>query len=506
MAKKKGGKGKKKLTPEEKKLKAQKLALKAEETRKKKEAEQLLRLKQLQEREERYTKENLVEIHAQWRKILRVSRTKELREEVTQLAREHDYQVERKNNVLASLFQELEESEAQHRSSFSKHLQVLDGLIDLHYVRTKDMGDDFEERLKILASDFNNEKAEMMRVHDKQKQMLNDMMDTMEAQVKEHEGELRHEYEASREEMRNKNMEEYNVLKISLENAIEDLERRLEHTHQDYLSSTETKTQAFKKMIDKDKVTARLIEQRMRKLMYIHDNISYWRAKIGTNSREWDGINKALRDQKDYVNGHYQGLKKKLLRFRNCEHERLKDISKTSEDISIELTSLLKLSQRIMRFGDVNSKLETEQEKIFPFDPLLGPPEVDETAAVLPDSSSVEATKKKSVTIADKPRVLKFHDTQKKAAETYRVAAYATDSSGVEVEEWNYLSRFQKRYNKVLLDKMTLDLEKKRVLAENMRLQTALQQYLDGITVNENALKGPMNTLMMVTPFGRAQA
>ncbi|XP_024524603.1 coiled-coil domain-containing protein 65 homolog [Selaginella moellendorffii] len=502
----------KKMTPEEKKLKAQMMTLKAEEARKKKEAEQRARLVQLQEREERYTKDNTREIHAKWREILRQDKTKELREEVMQCSEEHDFQVRRKDALISSLFKELEESEGQHLMLFSKHLHIVDGLIDLHYSRLKGMDEEFQNRLHELSTDFNNEKMDVVRAHDKQKKVLNDMMAAMEAEFKEAETEMRQEFEANREELKNKNMEEYNVLKISLENAIEELERRLEQTHQSYLSSTDTKTQAFKRMIEKDKVTAKLIEQRMRKLIHIHESISYWRAKIATNSREWEGINKALRDQKDSVNQHYQELKKKLLKMRNSEHIKLKEISKMSEEARLDLTGKLEVSERIIRLGDLNCKLETEHERIFPFDPLhcsrsIMPdllPEDDDTADDVVDTKV--KGQKRSVTITEKPRILCHGEKLEKQEEVYRPAAYATDKSGSEVEEWNYLSQFQQRYNKVLLDKMALDLEKKRVAAENFRLQSALTQYLDGITVNDNVLKGPMNTLLMVSSIGKVRA
>ena len=54
----------------------------------------------------------------------------------------------------------------------------------------------------------------------------------------------------------------------------------------------------------------------------------------------------------------------------------------------------------------------------------------------------------------------------------------------------DYLSieNFWKRYNKVLLDRLTLDKEKQMLSNENAQLRLLLKQYLDGISVNDEVL------------------
>ena len=56
------------------------------------------------------------------------------------------------------------------------------------------------------------------------------------------------------------------------------------------------------------------------------------------------------------------------------------------------------------------------------------------------------------------------------------------------MHEYEELEPFWKRYNKVLLDKVTLDKERQVLLQENGQLRSLLKQYLDGISVNEEIL------------------
>ncbi|GBG64911.1 hypothetical protein CBR_g48659, partial [Chara braunii] len=72
------------------------------------------------------------------------------------------------------------------------------------------------------------------------------------------------------------------------------------------------------------------------------------------------------------------------------------------------------------------------------------------------------------------------------------------DERGNLINEANYLNGFLKRYNKVLLDKTTVQREGTRVGFENAQLQMVLKQYLDGTSVNDDVINDPRNPLLVV--------
>ena len=77
---------------------------------------------------------------------------------------------------------------------------------------------------------------------------MQDLMQAMEEEFERAKQEAQQEFESQREEIKNRNSEEYNVLKISLESTIEDLEKHFEDAHRAYLQSTDTRTQSFKQL------------------------------------------------------------------------------------------------------------------------------------------------------------------------------------------------------------------------------------------------------------------
>jgi hypothetical protein len=76
-------------------------------------------------------------------------------------------------------------------------------------------------------------------------------------------------------------------------------------------------------------------------------------------------------------------------------------------------------------------------------------------------------------------------------------------TSGVEeirdttLEKTFKMEKFYEQYNKVLLDKMQLESQKRELLDESNSLRSLLKQYLDGISVNDSVLK-QKNSLFMV--------
>merc|ERR1711935_79305 len=56
------------------------------------------------------------------------------------------------------------------------------------------------------------------------------------------------------------------------------------------------------------------------------------------------------------------------------------------------------------------------------------------------------------------------------------------------MHEFDALGNFWKRYNKVSLDKLSLERAKGQLTQENQQLRTLLKQYLDGISVSDEIL------------------
>merc|ERR1719230_438358 len=231
------------------------------------------------------------------------------------------------------------------------------------------------------------------------------------------------------------------------------------------MATTEQRTQDFKNLTQRDKESAKTIETQMRRLQRLQDSLAQWKTKLASNGRKCEERNRALKEEKDAISKHFQELKGRMNKFREREGRRLQELTINSQGAISALRTKLEKAERILKQAELTRKLETEREKVLPF-----------------YESSVEDEEKAASDAADIRKSLQTS---------------AAGKDGQVVEEWDYLSNFFKRYNKVLLDVTAIERERERLRNENGDLRSILKQYLDGISVNEDVINAP-NPLLVV--------
>jgi hypothetical protein len=151
------------------------------------------------------------------------------------------------------------------------------------------------------------------------------------------------------------------------------------------------------------------------------------------------------------MNSHFHELKAQMKVMQDQMRKKLTKLTIQSNKSIETLKQQEEKAMQILRLAEMCRKLETEEEKILPF-----------------YTSSLTEKEERDV----------------------QEALYETPSQDLADVMKDYLSleNFWKRYNKVLLDKASLDKEKQMLSTENAQLRILLKQYLDGISVNDEVL------------------
>ncbi|KAI8474613.1 MAG: flagellar associated protein [Monoraphidium minutum] len=485
-------------TPEERAARLEMESLASEERQRRDAEIARVALRQRQEREQRYARINGIKIHNQWRKIMRLSkaRVEELRKQIEVLSQNHEREVDRKDALAQMLDHDLEEAEEQHQVAARAHLIAIDQLLDLQAARVAALDQQYTEGLQALQEEFERERASVAAGHARQRKEMQDVAAAMGAGFSEAEAEAQQEYESAREEIKNRGSEEYNILKIQLEAVIEELEGHFEAAHKAYLDGTEHRAKAFRALQDGDAAAARVIEQRMRKLAQLQEDIRQWRAKIASSGHEWAERNGALRREKELMARHYSQLKAALDGARQQQADRLKSLSVASAAALSDLGRKLSKAEAVLKLAEVCRRLEGEHEKVLPFwsaDEAVpaagaaggGGEGGDEGGAAWRTAAREEGGGEARASCGG-------------ARGKARASAAGLTDEGEEVEEWDYLNRFFKRFNRALLDKAAVDREASRLTKENADLRQLLKGFLDGISVNDAVISDPANPLMIV--------
>jgi dynein regulatory complex subunit 2 len=452
------------------------------------------RIKALMERELGFTKINRLKIQNQWRKIMRLAKVESLRKEIEILSQNHERDVDRKDAIIQMLDRDLEEAEEQYQMALRAHLQNIDALIDLQDSRLLALENEFENDLRTLEDEFNAEREEIINQHNRERTEIEDIMAAVEADERDREAEAKTEHETLREEIRNKNLEDINVLRIQLESNIEELERHFEAAHLHYLTNTDQRTQDFKYLTTQDQNLSKDIETKILKIERLQLTLQHWRTKISTNNKECSERNKALREEKNAISRHFQNLKARMTKFRDGEQRRLLELTENAHKTKGELQAKLKLAEEIIQRSEICRKLETEREKVLPF---YESTRLDDAGEEEDDDlrKQIDAANQDLRTLmAGAGKVDEDADPVNVDPE---INSQGYTADGRTVEEWDYLENFFKKSNKALLDKLSAERERDRLRRENEDLQNILKQYLDGISVNEEVLSKP-NPLLVV--------
>merc|ERR1711879_544422 len=86
-------------------------------------------------------------------------------------------------------------------------------------------------------------------------------------------------YDTEREETRNKNLEDYNVVKITLEGRLEKTEKEFDEEHARYMELTEEKTREYESLKEDDKRLAKEIDVLMKKNNDLQSQVVRWKKK-----------------------------------------------------------------------------------------------------------------------------------------------------------------------------------------------------------------------------------
>jgi hypothetical protein len=301
----------------------------------------------------------------------------------------------------------------------------------------------------------------------RERKELQTIVSTVEADVREQEAEAKQEFDTEKEDVKSKNDDDINMLKATLDQVITDLEAQFDEAHAQYMENTEKKTKEFKALTERDKEYSEEIDRQVRQIDRLQTLLTYWRKKMSQNERECGERNKLMKSEKEAVLRHYHELKERMTRSRDQQTKRLTELALWARQAHTANVDRLHRAERILTLTELGRKLESSQERMLPFVPSLLQADLVDAESTVPAGA------------------LGAELAAQMAAEDLQAA------------DFTELDRFFRKYNRALLGKLSIDQEKGRLEKENADLRSILKQYLDGITVNSDAVDGP-NSLLVI--------
>ncbi|KAL4428775.1 hypothetical protein ABPG74_001289 [Tetrahymena malaccensis] len=393
-----------------------------------------------------------------WRKIMRIAKTEQLKNEIDIYSQNNQRELDSKEAFIQMLDKNLDEAEDQFQIALRNHLIHIENLMQLQEARMRGLAEEFNRDVNILETEFDLEREEMVKTHKTQLKELEDMIETVKEEDKKKTEEAQNEFSQFKEETKNKNLEETNVMKIILETKQTKYYTELEQMNSKFQSDTSNKVKDHQFYHAHNKNRKQEIDRYLRTISSKKAKIELMKLKILQHCKEFNARNSALKKEKENISRNYHELKLKMQKFREEESRRLKELSNNSRNAVLKLREYCALGEKILKTAELCRRLETEKEKVLPFYESS----VDEDQIPEQFKNEFEYLKKE------------------------------------DAEEYAYLNNFYKRFNKVLLDKLAIEKQKENLQRDNQLLKSLLKQYLDGISLNDDVLKNENNPLLVV--------
>ncbi|GAA6096182.1 dynein regulatory complex subunit 2 [Tachysurus ichikawai] len=462
---KKGGKkgGGKQMSEEDRLLSLQQKAQAEEQNSKIKEDVLTQFLKDKLQKEERNSKTNLHKLNQQWRSSLRQTRAAELREDFAILSQTFERVVDCKDNVIKLLLSDLSEAEQQSALVHRAHLQCLDHLLEIQKSRLAALESHWNTNVKELSTDYSTEREQILKRHQQETEYLEAASFALEQRYAGIDHEARQDYQSAHDDIKNRDIEDKHALRIQMEGTVEELWQQFQHEHQKYTEATEDRQIAFDSLRATDQRNAQEADLQMRHMQKLQGTINALRSHLSSDQRENETSVHGLRAECEEVTQKVQQLRAQLSSAQAAEKTLLANHTMYSNNTIKKLQDIIGEGDTLIRLAGVCRKLETEQEKVLPF----------YTSSLNAEEMSQE----------------KAHAMKVMSEELAKTMMDYTD-----------LEKFWQRYNKVVLERLCLEREKKVLGWENQQLRILLKQYLDGVSVSDEVLQQQNSLLMLSSP------
>jgi hypothetical protein len=217
-------------------------------------------------KEEKNTKHNLNKINYQWRSIMRDAKAKELLKDIEIMSQTFERIIDRKDTVIKALVKDLQESEEQYAMAMRSNVANVEGLIDLQREQLEAAKKKFENYVHEIKIEFDKEREYILSRHNYEMNELTSIIYAMEKTFLDQENEANIEFLSVRDEIKNRNLEERQQLRVNLETKINETFDQFKQTMKNYSELNEDRERQFSELKEKDEKSAKEIDTQMRKI------------------------------------------------------------------------------------------------------------------------------------------------------------------------------------------------------------------------------------------------
>ncbi|NXK24988.1 DRC1 protein, partial [Arenaria interpres] len=343
--------------------------------------------------------------------------------------------LEKKNELISDLQQELKNKDEQYVQAIKKQSE------DIHLLLER-----MEEQIRLLLKTYRRNLLQIEKAFELERQeLLDNNRKKWEEGIQAHNtqeleylrGRMKkvEEFEKQLHQLRVQDEEEYNSMKIRLENDVEHLERQLQQFKAIYLMNQEKLDYSLQVLKKQDEENTIMRSQQRRKLNRLHSLLNNLKTKLANQEKQFREENQSLAADCKRIAGQCKEAQRSMRHFAVSDAEKFTEVWLMNEEEAKGLMRKALDADRIIHAQQLGLPWEEPSywflHNVGPLKRYKAKRTATKLAAEVVTASSGEGVKEKAVKVEDGVKPLR--NISKKTAK--RILELVSDESGFLIEK-----------------------------------------------------------------------
>ncbi|NXW98861.1 DRC1 protein, partial [Larus smithsonianus] len=375
-----------------------------------------------------------VEITSKWALAEEMKIPQELWQLLNQQQQQCALLLEEKNKLISDLQQELKNKDEQYVQAIKKQSD------DIHLLLER-----MEEQIRLVLKTYRHKLLQIEKAFELERQeLLDNNRKKWEEGIQAHNtqemeylrGRMRkvEEFEKQLNQLRVQDEEEYNSMKIRLENDVENLERQLQQFKAIYQLNQEKLDYSLQVLKKQDEENTIMRSQQRRKLNRLHSLLNNLRTKLANQEKQFREENQSLAADCERITGQCKEVQRSMRHFAVSDAEKFTEVWLMNEEEAKGLMRKALDADRIIHAQQLGLPWEEPRywflNNVGPLKRYKAKRTATKLAAEVLTAGSREGGKEKTVKVED--RVTQLRNISKKTAK--RILELLSDESGFLIE------------------------------------------------------------------------
>ncbi|XP_045045179.1 dynein regulatory complex protein 1 isoform X2 [Desmodus rotundus] len=247
--------------------------------------------------------------------------------------------IEDKNKLINELQQELKIKDDQYVKDLKKQSDDISLLLERMEEQVKNVMKTFRQELNHIEKAFEVERQELLISNKKKWERALQAHNTKELEYLTNRLKKVEDYERQLSKQRVWDFEEYNTIKIKLEQDVQILEQQLQQMKATYQLNQEKLQYNFQVLKKRDEESTVIKSQQKRKMNRLHDALNNLRLKYAKQIKQFQEDNQSLTSEYKRLVIQYKELQKSMRHFALIDNEKFREVWLMNEEEAKDLIS-----------------------------------------------------------------------------------------------------------------------------------------------------------------------